>query len=75
MDAVKGNLTYFDGESWKPIPNGSTGDILTMGDDGFPAWSGQDWTEKCVGTLVFRKLAILQKILLLLQLKKQEIIL
>ena len=39
-DAESGNLAYYDGQSWKRIPNGGAGQVLTLGDDGIPFWGG-----------------------------------
>jgi hypothetical protein len=39
-DAERGNLAYFDGESWQKIATGGAGQVLTLGDDGIPYWGG-----------------------------------
>jgi hypothetical protein len=37
-DAQTGDIAYYDGEAWKRIPAGAPGTVLTMGEDGLPAW-------------------------------------
>lgn len=37
--AVKGSLAYHDGITWKHLPAGTVGKVLTMGSNGLPAWA------------------------------------
>jgi hypothetical protein len=37
-DAVAGDISYYNGTSWKRVPAGATGTVLTMGIGGKPFW-------------------------------------
>jgi len=39
-DAETGSVAYFDGDGWKKVPTGGSGQVLTLGDDGLPYWGG-----------------------------------
>ncbi len=38
--AAAGDMLYWNGSAWMRIPAGTTGQVLTIGADGMPAWSG-----------------------------------
>lgn len=39
-DAQAGDIVYYDGDGWKKVPTGGSGQVLTLGDDGLPYWGG-----------------------------------
>lgn len=39
-DAQAGDIVYYDGTSWKKVPTGGSGQVLTLGADGLPYWGG-----------------------------------
>ncbi len=39
-DAEAGDIVYYDGDGWKKVPAGGSGQVLTLGTDGLPYWGG-----------------------------------
>lgn len=39
-DAQTGDLLYYNGTAWQRLPKGKGGQVLTLRNDGMPAWSG-----------------------------------